>query len=61
MILTFTSSKEGVGKSTACAAFACALAAEGKPVLVCDLDPNRTLDRWHRKAPYPGLTVRHCT
>jgi chromosome partitioning protein len=59
MILSFTSSKGGVGKSTSCAAIACALAGQGATVLVLDLDPNKTLDRWYRKAPYPGLAVVH--
>lgn len=61
MILSFTSSKGGVGKSTSCAAVACALAGQGEKVLILDLDPNKTLDRWHRKAPYPNLSVTHCT
>jgi chromosome partitioning protein len=61
MILSFTSSKGGVGKSTSCAAIACALAGQGESVLVLDLDPNKTLDRWHRKAPYRNMTVTHCT
>jgi chromosome partitioning protein len=60
MILSFTSSKGGVGKSTSCAALACALAGTGDQVLVLDLDPNKTLDRWYRKAPYPRLAVTHC-
>lgn len=60
MILSFTSSKGGVGKSTSCAAIGCALAGQGESVLILDLDPNKTLDRWHRKAPYKGLMVTHC-
>ena len=55
MILTFASSKGGVGKSTTCAAVASAMALDGARVI--DLDQNRTLDRWSRKAPIPGLTV----
>jgi len=58
MIITFASSKGGVGKSTTCAAVAAALAGEGESVLLIDLDQNRTLDRWARKAPIPGLTVK---
>lgn len=59
MILTFTSSKGGVGKSTSCAAIACALAGQGEAVQVLDLDPNKTLDRWHRNTPHAGVVVRH--
>jgi len=57
MIVTFASSKGGVGKSTTCAAIASALALEGARVLLIDLDQNRTLDRWAKKAPIDGLTV----
>ena len=57
MILTFASSKGGVGKSTTCAALASALALDGARVLLIDLDQNRTLERWSRKAPIAGLTV----
>jgi chromosome partitioning protein len=57
MILTFASSKGGVGKSTSCAAIAAALALDGARVLLIDLDQNRTLDRWARRAPIAGLTV----
>ena len=57
MILTFASSKGGVGKSTTCAAIASALALDGARVLLVDLDQNRTLERWSRKAPIQGLTV----
>lgn len=57
MIITFASSKGGVGKSTTCAAVASALALEGARVLLIDLDQNRTLERWSRKAPIENLTV----
>lgn len=57
MIVTFASSKGGVGKSTTCAAVASAFALSGERVLLIDLDQNRTLDRWARRAPLPGLTV----
>jgi chromosome partitioning protein len=57
MIITFASSKGGVGKSTTCAAIASALALEGARVLLIDLDQNRTVDRWARKAPITGLKV----
>ena len=57
MILTFASSKGGVGKSTTCAAVAAALALAGDRVLLLDLDQNRTLQRWSKKAPIDGLDV----
>jgi chromosome partitioning protein len=57
MILTFASSKGGVGKSTTCAAIAAALAMAGSRVLLIDLDQNRTLDRWARRSPIDNLTV----
>lgn len=57
MILTFASSKGGVGKSTTCAAVAAALALRRDRVLLIDLDQNRTVQRWARKAPIEGLTV----
>ncbi|MCK1281803.1 ParA family protein [Bradyrhizobium sp. 61] len=57
MILTFASSKGGVGKSTTCAAVAAALALEGARVLIIDLDQNRTLARWSRRGVIEGLTV----
>ena len=57
MILTFASSKGGVGKSTTCAAIASALALNGERVLLIDLDQNRTLQRWSKKSPIEGLTV----
>lgn len=57
MILTFASSKGGVGKSTTCAAISAALAMDGERVLLIDLDQNRTLQRWSKKSPIIGLTV----
>jgi chromosome partitioning protein len=55
MILSFASSKGGVGKSTACAAIAATLAQDGARVLVLDLDLNQTVARWAKKARMPGL------
>ncbi|MBU2580372.1 MAG: ParA family protein [Alphaproteobacteria bacterium] len=55
MILSFASSKGGVGKSTTCAAIAAKLAQNGKSVLVLDLDLNQTVARWAKKADLPGL------
>lgn len=57
MILTFASSKGGVGKSTTCAAIAAALALDGARVMLIDLDQNRTLDRWARRSPISNLSV----
>ena len=58
MIIAFASSKGGVGKSTTCAAIGARLAQRGEVVLVLDLDQNRTLERWGRKAKITGLTVQ---
>jgi chromosome partitioning protein len=58
MIVSFASSKGGVGKSTSCAAVGARLAQRGEQVLIIDLDQNRTLERWGRKANIPGLTVK---
>ena len=58
MIISFASSKGGVGKSTTCAAIGARLAQRGEQVLIIDLDQNRTLERWGRKAKIPGLTVK---
>lgn len=57
MIISFASSKGGVGKSTSCAAIGARLAQRGEQVLIIDLDQNRTLERWGRRAKIPGLTV----
>ena len=55
MILSFASSKGGVGKSTTCAALAAKLAQDGDRVLVLDLDLNQTVARWAKKAQMPEL------
>lgn len=57
MILSFASSKGGVGKSTTCAAIGGALAAAGEPTLIIDLDQNRTLHRWAKRVPIANLAV----
>jgi chromosome partitioning protein len=60
-VLSFTSSKGGVGKSTACAAIACAIAGQGRRVLVLDLDLNKTLLTWFKRSSYKGVTVQGCS
>jgi chromosome partitioning protein len=57
MIISFASSKGGVGKSTTCAAVAAKLALSGDTVHVLDLDQSRALSRWGKKITIPGLTV----
>ncbi len=57
MIISFASSKGGVGKSTCCAAIAAKLAQDGDRVLVLDLDFNQTVARWGRKANLDRVTV----
>lgn len=56
-VITFASSKGGVGKSTTCAAVACYLADGGMRVCILDADPNGTIARWARRAPFPGVEV----
>jgi chromosome partitioning protein len=46
LIITFASSKGGVGKSTACVALAGAYAKAGERIHIVDLDNNRTVSRW---------------
>jgi len=46
MIITFASSKGGVGKSTATASIAGAFAKAGLNVHIIDLDSNKTVSRW---------------
>jgi len=57
MIISFASSKGGVGKSTSCAAIGAALAIDGQQVLILDLDQNRTLARWSKKVDIEGLKI----
>jgi chromosome partitioning protein len=57
LIISFASSKGGVGKSTCCAAIAANLAKDGDRVLVLDLDFNQTVARWGRKASAGNVTV----
>jgi chromosome partitioning protein len=46
LILTFASSKGGVGKSTSCVALAGAYVKAGARVHIIDLDNNGTVSRW---------------
>lgn len=46
MIITFASSKGGVGKSTSCTALAGAYAKAGRRTHIIDLDANKTVSRW---------------
>ncbi len=59
MIITFASSKGGVGKSTSCVALAGAYAKAGQRVHLIDLDGNRTISRWlaDEQLRPPNLTV----
>jgi chromosome partitioning protein len=59
VIITFASSKGGVGKSTSCACLAGALTKRGNTVHIVDLDGNRTVSRWFAQTngAVSGLTV----
>src|SRR5262245_16391173 len=70
MIITFASSKGGVGKSTSCVALAGAYARAGQRVHIIDLDGNKTASRWLAddklrpadvsiSAPDPQLLTEH--
>jgi chromosome partitioning protein len=70
MIITFASSKGGVGKSTSCVALAGAYAKAGQRVHLIDLDGNKTASRWlgdealrpaniTLSAPDPQLLTEH--
>lgn len=56
-VLTFASTKGGVGKTTAAAALAGELALDGHRVGVLDGDPNGHLGRWARLAALPTLSA----
>lgn len=58
MIVSFASSKGGVGKSTTCAAIGARLASRGEEVLILDLDQNKTLERWGKRVKVSGLSIR---
>jgi len=59
LIITFASSKGGVGKSTTCVALAGAYAKVAARVHIVDLDSNRTVSRWlaDDATRPPGITV----
>lgn len=57
MIISFASSKGGVGKSTTAASVAAGLALTGARVQVIDLDQAQALSRWSRKVDIPGLSI----
>jgi chromosome partitioning protein len=57
MIISFASSKGGVGKSTTAASVASGLALTGARVQVIDLDQAAALSRWSRKVNIPTLTI----
>ena len=70
LIITFASSKGGVGKSTSCVALAGAYAKAGARIHIVDLDNNRTVSRWLNddaarpdaltvSAPDPQLLTEH--
>lgn len=56
-IVSFASSKGGVGKSTSCAAVAATLALAGNRTLILDLDQNKTLFRWSAKIDLSSLAI----
>lgn len=57
-IIAFASPKGGVGKSTTCACLAGSLAARGFPVVILDLDQNRTLEQWAKRFPEQLKSIR---
>lgn len=62
MNIAFASPKGGVGKSTACAAIAAYLAAQGETVKILDLDERKTCHRWKTETdPHDLITVQTVT
>jgi len=59
IVISFSSPKGGVGKSTTCACLAGSLAARGNKVHILDTDTNRTLADWALDFPQDttGITV----
>ena len=56
-IISFASTKGGVGKTTAAAAIAAEFALDGYKVAILDCDPNGHLARWGKLAGIANLTV----
>lgn len=52
-VISFVSSKGGVGKTTSAVVLAGELADAGRKVAVIDADPNRPLEAWSRLRPLP--------
>ena len=48
-VVTLATQKGGAGKSTLCASLAVAAAEAGQSVIVLDVDPQRSLARWHQR------------
>lgn len=54
-VVSFVSSKGGVGKTTSAVVLAGELVAAGRKVALIDADPNRPLEAWSRLRPVPEL------
>ncbi|NSY46879.1 AAA family ATPase [Agrobacterium tumefaciens] len=52
-VISFVSSKGGVGKTTSAAVLAGELIAAGRKVVLIDADPNKPLEAWSRLRPFP--------
>jgi len=53
-VISFVSSKGGVGKTTSAVVLAGELAAAGRKVVLIDADPNRPLEAWTQLRPLPA-------
>ncbi|RVI32124.1 ParA family protein, partial [Sinorhizobium meliloti] len=53
-VVSFVSSKGGVGKTTSAVVLAGELAAAGRKVALIDADPNKPLEAWSHLRPVPG-------
>jgi chromosome partitioning protein len=56
-IITFAQQKGGAGKTTVLAHLAAAWAAEGRRVVLIDLDPQKSLTRWAKLRADPTLDL----
>lgn len=52
-VISFVSSKGGVGKTTSAVVLAGELVAAGRKVALIDADPNKPLEAWSRLRPFP--------